>query len=776
MKKIYLVLLTAIIGISTGYAQLIQASLGLGTSANRYKIYLRSATAQTPSNISTLQFNVGVSDAISPKPTMTVVSTTLSGVNWDISEATEGGFHNYQLTNTAASISKDIPADTDVEILEVEFTGLPAASSVSLVTLPDGGPSITSLFYCTGSYTSDGSNLYYARPNVTVNNQFSYDETGASTGTATSTATYSAGGTSITDMFRTVQSGNWNTVAVWESSPDGTTWSPATLTPTDASGMIAIRDGHIVSVTAPVTIDETSVAPQGTLIVNDALTVLNEGLVFRSNANFTGMLGTSTGSVTGNVRVERFIPALRAWRLLSVPANSAQTINDAWQNNFGNTPGLGTHITGGSTANGFDQSPTNNPSIKVHNQAANTLVSLASTNVPISNEQGYFLFVRGDRTVNLNQGSTAPATTTNLPVTGSLKTGFQSIPVGSSGFTLIGNPYVSPIDFALVTKTNVADRFYVWDPKRATVGAYVLFENNSGIYEPAQGFGGSYPANNSLIQTGQAFFVESTGGSASIGVNEDDKAVTQQGVFRTSGNKKEQKLMISLAFANTDGTPINADGAVVRFANTYSNEVISEDAGKLDNVDENLAIVRNGKALTSEKRKPVAVEDVIQLKLYNVKERNYNFIINPSNLENEGLEAYLEDAFLNTKTPLSLSSATIVNFSVTSNAMSVNANRFRIVFNRKAAPGITITEGSIKVYPNPLVGKSVNVQFNNQAKGAYTIKVLNPLGQPIVTKKVEHTGGSLTQAIRLPYTLSKGMYQVQITSADSRFIQQVIAE
>jgi len=47
--------------------------------------------------------------------------------------------------------------------------------------------------------------------------------------------------------FRTVASGNWNTLATWQRY-DGTNWVAATAFPTSADGVITIRNTHTVTI------------------------------------------------------------------------------------------------------------------------------------------------------------------------------------------------------------------------------------------------------------------------------------------------------------------------------------------------------------------------------------------------------------------------------------------------------------------------------------------------------------------------------------------------
>ena len=67
--------------------------------------------------------------------------------------------------------------------------------------------------------------------------------------------------------------GNWNNAATWESSTDGLTWSAAASTPSSTDGTITIRNGHTVTITAAVSIDQVTVDNGGIVIHSGAGTV-----------------------------------------------------------------------------------------------------------------------------------------------------------------------------------------------------------------------------------------------------------------------------------------------------------------------------------------------------------------------------------------------------------------------------------------------------------------------------------------------------------------------
>ena len=194
MKKILFIVGCLLSGLCS-FSQLVQASLGPGSTPNRVKIYLKAAATQTPAGISTLQFNLSIPASTSPVPTMSIVSHAFGSATWTVATATESGYYHYSIFTSASPVNINTTANVEVEAMEVEFCcGPNGTSTVSLTTLPDGGNGATdgkALFLATGTLQSNGSNLYFARSGVTVNNQFSYDAVNGSPGTSVSTASLS---------------------------------------------------------------------------------------------------------------------------------------------------------------------------------------------------------------------------------------------------------------------------------------------------------------------------------------------------------------------------------------------------------------------------------------------------------------------------------------------------------------------------------------------------------------------------------------------------------
>ena len=441
----------------------------------------------------------------------------------------------------------------------------------------------------------------------------------------------------------------------------------------------------------------------GTMSFGASSKTLSTGgyLTFKSGAAGTARLaditnaGTISGNtISGNVTIERYIPAKRAWRLLAVPigATGAPTINTAWQEGVtsGNpNPGYGTQIVSGTTANGFDQGINKNPSMKIYSNSTNAFVGLPlspGTNTAITSYPGYFLFIRGSRSTNLLQGVNAALSNTTLRMTGLVNTNNIVSTISAAGFTLVGNPYPAAIDFHSLTKSNVIDLMYLWDPKIGSgngVGGYVTF-----IYNPALG---SYITTTSVspvsqyIQSGEAFFVKSLNGlsTGTLTVKETDKNTGgSDNTFRVAGNGAI--IRTNLMSIDTLGNSFFTDGVVTSYDDGNSNAVDMYDAPKLYNIKENIGIARDGKMLSIESRHTIEGNDTTFFKMYNLKTGTYELQIIPGGMDNTGLYALVKDKYAaaTNNSLVSMTDTTNVLFRVTADSLSFQPDRFSIVFGK----------------------------------------------------------------------------------------------
>jgi hypothetical protein len=398
----------------------------------------------------------------------------------------------------------------------------------------------------------------------------------------------------------------------------------------------------------------------------------------------------------------------------------------------------------------------------------------------------------------------------------------------------------------------VDDFFTVWKSFLGGMygyGAYETYTNlGNGTYMSAGG-------EDYKIQSGEAFFVQSAnGGSGSLVFNENAKTSGNSNlVFRGSMPANLQLLRANLYYLNGDGTTFRGDGVMLQFGTKYNNKVDGMDGRKLFNSGVNVSVLKDNIDLVIERMQLPEKADTVFMNFYGATVRNYRFVFVPTGLESAGVQAYLEDHYLKTLTPINMSDSTFIDFKVENAKDSYAANRFDIVFKKtivippafialtavpkgqdiqvdwkvaheknvesyeversfdgvqfsKAGtqvatnsdtssyqwndafvlPGyyyyrikmveksgkvqhsktVSVLVGNgkpmITIYPNPITNGIINLQFINQPAGKYGIRLMNQLGQVIVSKQIVRMNGSNTESIQWNYNLSHGVYQLEV--------------
>jgi len=119
---------------------------------------------------------------------------------------------------------------------------------------------------------------------------FTRSGTSWSTGTTISTTPYEP---SIGD-YRSVQDGNWATATTWEYYT-GSAWTTPSSGPASGNNIITVRNGHTVTVTAAVTVDQVIVESGGKVTVNNVtMTIADEegdDFVVNGTLELTGTSG-----------------------------------------------------------------------------------------------------------------------------------------------------------------------------------------------------------------------------------------------------------------------------------------------------------------------------------------------------------------------------------------------------------------------------------------------------------------------------------------------------
>jgi hypothetical protein len=444
-------------------------------------------------------------------------------------------------------------------------------------------------------------------------------------------------------------------------------------------------------------------------------------VTLQSTVSGDAAIGQITGTLSNasQVTVERYIgTAKRAWRLLSIPVTGSNSLRTQWAGASANanaptgeTAGSGTLITGNALANGsaassagFDwysgMTATSASSVRFYSHNGTSGSFSGATNTPditaAPAKQGYMLFVRGDRTVTTGSG------TTTLKPSGTLRSGNQTILV-SQAYEVIGNPYASAIDIDQVYLNSgnnavINRNFWIWDATLGTAGGFRAISYGGSSYTMT---GGSGAATDYLkVRSGGAFFVERNGAGGNLSIEENDKidGSTAPVVFG-SGQSAGDPSVLNIALQ--DGNGRMTDGAALRLGASYKkegNEVY--DMLKINNFNENLSIVRDGRYLSIESRPIPSSTDTIFLSAWNLPAGNHRLSLRLDNKISANLTATLRDAYSGTTDTISLTGSIVEHpFEINADPGSFSLTRFSIEIAPVAAPPVMVT--TLQASPQP---------------------------------------------------------------------------
>ena len=72
----------------------------------------------------------------------------------------------------------------------------------------------------------------------------------------------------------------------------------------------------------------------------------------------------------------------------------------------------------------------------------------------------------------------------------------------------------------------------------------------------------------------------------------------------------------------------------------------------------------------------------------------------------------------------------------------------------------------IGIHPNPIVGNKIGLSFVNMDKGVYQIRLINTIGQVLLSKQLNRAVGNSIETIAPANKLTSGVYQLEVTSPD----------
>ncbi|MBS1526686.1 MAG: hypothetical protein JST19_13600 [Bacteroidetes bacterium] len=488
-----------------------------------------------------------------------------------------------------------------------------ATNNGTFNTSSSNGVTFTGALSNTGTFNQSGSGVVTA--SSTTANSGTYNQSGSGTLTFTGAMTnsgnfsQSAGTININNTY--TNSGTFKATAGTVNLNQSGAQS---LTDNSAAGAgttffkVNVQNGGTKTLSGSGS-GQFYVASTGTLnMLNNTTLAANGYLTLISDANGAATVTAipSGCSITGNVDVQRYVSANRAYRLVSSPV---YTSNDGTNNIYSvNYLLTNTYLTG--PGGGFDK--TGNPTLYLYRenmapQYSSFLnsnfrgiadISTAPTysisgdgnyNIPVGN--GYLFYFRGSRKQALLATLTtagAAATTDTLNAVGVLNQGPVTVhdwytpASGNLGYTttsndatiegmnLVGNPYASSINWDNFSSTNSSAAIYGPNVSKYSYKLIPTGLQGSGNYDVYQagtgGIGTQGTSNANIIASGEGFFVQAINASASLKFTESAKTstlVTGSNLYMSTfiANAVPQYLRLQLAMdtVNTDGIIINFD-------------------------------------------------------------------------------------------------------------------------------------------------------------------------------------------------------------------------
>ncbi len=545
-----------------------------------------------------------------------------------------------------------------------------------------------------------------------------------------------------------------------------------------------------VTLSTAVSVNKLLTLTDGTLNTGNSLTLL-------SNATRTAMIDVITGgNISGNVTTERYIPARRAFRLLSSPVTTTTSINANWQEGVNNTgtsfptdninpnPGYGTHISGSLTgANGFDATASGNGSIFKLDNASQSWQGVVNTDInTLTAGEPIRLLVRGDRSVNVTSNAATPTATT-LRATGTIATSPVSVTGATlnhtaGAFNFIGNPYQASLNMntVLSASTNVrTGEIWVWDATLGARGQYVTVL--------LDGSGSSNGANSKdyhYIQPGQAIFTATDAtvadNSTEIIFNETDKVPGNEVPLysNTSNTIATSPHLIGRLYRSEHyGEEIGLqDNFVILYSDVYSNDVTSEDVSKFFNIDENMGVLKDGGLLSIDKVAMPTEDDQIQL--YNALYRTNNYTLDLDIYGLNEVETFIKDNHTGDTTLLEEGLNTI-SFTVDNNVeTSVDTNRFEIIYQREVLSTTNEEVIDFAMYPNPITNGTLTITSTALSGSDVNLVITNILGQTVMIKETSFRGNKTV--IHDLDQLSSGMYILSIAGENLKVSHKIVIQ
>ena len=487
------------------------------------------------------------------------------------------------------------------------------------------------------------------------------------------------------------------------------------------------------SATLGTQLNMTAGSSAGIVTIGSGATLTTGGnLVLKSDINGTARIAQSSGTISGNVTVERYIPS-KAARKYSFIASAVGgvTVSNSWQNQIYITgSGSGGSVCSTLNSNGFDVTQTSTPSMFTYAATASGGTHWATipntTSTYLSPGTGYKVNIRGDRNSGdvtcanqLETASPTPPEPVTLSASGSVGQGSISVNLNtntnpSNLYTLLGNPYPCPISFSAFQGDNSASitpNLWLYSTNTTTDGGFLPGNyttiNTGTLVNAPSGYTLSGLNN---IESGQSFFVQSVSSSAtSVSFGETHKTTGTPVNINFFGTNVTKQIRIGLQ--TTENSQL--DEVVVRFMASGSDTYNSYyDAASFDGGSQVLVAMKGNTRLAIATLPDVSASDSERLGVSSTSTGTFQLVFSQFDGIDSSKSITLVDNYL--KTTQDIRASQVYIFNVTSDTGSYGNNRFVILFGASAISNpLPVSFTDISATKNSL-GVSVNWSVANQ--------------------------------------------------------------
>jgi subtilisin-like proprotein convertase family protein len=493
-------------------------------------------------------------------------------------------------------------------------------------------------------------------------------------------------------------------------------------------------------------------------------------VTLQSNASGTASIGQVLGTILNatNVTVERYIPARRAWRILTAPltATSGNMINVNWQG----TSGEGVLLFSPDASMIGYVAGGNAPNIRKYNagwQNINNLEAEPMFGDLATDTKAFLVFPTGPvGSGNIETG----ATETTLRPKGQLITGTVShTSLAVNTFHVLANPYASAINPVDLITNNAGQKLWLIRSSIGNFGAYVTFDGTDwSLPLPAPSGSEAY------IQSGQGFFVRSPSVN-SFTIAESDKVSGSSNYWLLKNPSESSDVSTVdrirvLLYKQMDNNWTIADGTLTVNYASGSNEVDAMDSNKISNFNESIMFRNAATSLSIEHRRLPQVNDIQNLRMTGTTALPYQLRVLIENYSNSTLLPILEDTVSGSFTALPVNgSEVIVPFTGVLATTTNPDNRFRIIYQTNLS-NVDASPLVASVFPNPVLNNQLNVHLEaNAVHAEYTIT--NLLGQFIQKGTFANTQNVITLSSN-----SEGFYILSIRQNGKSFTTKIYVQ